>query len=95
MGSDSEIKITSIDFGIGQYSIGFVNLAANAIHIDADNAYSYLPFIQYMGKDISGYPTWYIPNFKHTDIPQDQINVPQTDMSFNDNFTMNIKGFYF
>ena len=93
MDNDAETNITSIDFGIGQYGgIDIVGLLAkNAIHIDIGDKSSYLPFIQYIGKDISGHPTWYIPNFKS----QDNSNIPQVDICFSDDFAMNIKGFYF
>ena len=85
-------NIKSIDFGIGQYPIDIsinASLAKNAIHIDiGDKSSSYLPFIQYLGQDLSGHPTWYIPNFADN-------NGSQVDIYFNESFAMNIRGFCF
>lgn len=94
MNSNSGLKITSIDFGIGSYDIDLAsNLAANAIHIDAINNNSYLPFIQYIGKDISSHPMWYIPNFNKKN-GQNTI-IPQVDIFFSAGITMYVAGFYF
>jgi hypothetical protein len=76
MNNSSETNIRSIDFGIGWYDeiSNAGSLAKNAIHIDIGNNSSYLPFIQYIGEDLSGHPTWYIPNFEDNNISGNNVS---------------------